>query len=69
MLPDDLPAGFALGGKKWDGVYVGRRMGADLVYAGIVPGRTLMGQARMRERTAGTANADRPERMRGARRV
>jgi bifunctional non-homologous end joining protein LigD len=28
-------AGFALGGKKCDGVHVGRRMGADLVYAGI----------------------------------
>ena len=40
---DNLPAGFALGGKKWDGVYVGRRKGADLVYAGIVPGCTLMG--------------------------
>jgi bifunctional non-homologous end joining protein LigD len=29
-------AGFALDGKKWDGIYVGRRKGADLVYAGEV---------------------------------
>ena len=29
-------AGFALDGKKWDGIYVGRRKGEDLVYAGKV---------------------------------
>ena len=29
-------AGFALDGTKWDGLYVGRRRGADLVYAGKV---------------------------------
>ena len=29
-------AGFALDGSKWDGLYVGRRKGADLVYAGKV---------------------------------
>jgi bifunctional non-homologous end joining protein LigD len=29
-------AGFALDGNKWDGLYVGRRKGADLVYAGKV---------------------------------
>jgi bifunctional non-homologous end joining protein LigD len=29
-------AGFALDGKKWDGLYIGRRKGADLVYAGKV---------------------------------
>jgi bifunctional non-homologous end joining protein LigD len=29
-------AGFALDGTKWDGLFVGRRMGADLVYAGKV---------------------------------
>jgi bifunctional non-homologous end joining protein LigD len=29
-----IVAGFALGGKKWDGIYVGRRMGVDLVCAG-----------------------------------
>nr|WP_249804376.1 MULTISPECIES: non-homologous end-joining DNA ligase [unclassified Bradyrhizobium] len=29
-------AGFALDGTKWDGLYVGRRKGADLVYAGKV---------------------------------
>jgi bifunctional non-homologous end joining protein LigD len=29
-------AGFALDGNKWDGIYVGRRKGADLVYAGKV---------------------------------
>jgi bifunctional non-homologous end joining protein LigD len=29
-------AGFALDGSKWDGLYVGRRKGKDLVYAGKV---------------------------------
>lgn len=29
-------AGFALDGSKWDGLYIGRRKGADLVYAGKV---------------------------------
>ena len=29
-------AGFALDGNKWDGIYVGRRKGNDLVYAGKV---------------------------------
>jgi bifunctional non-homologous end joining protein LigD len=29
-------AGFALDGEKWDGLYIGRRKGADLVYAGKV---------------------------------
>ncbi|MBR0755649.1 non-homologous end-joining DNA ligase [Bradyrhizobium jicamae] len=29
-------AGFALDGKEWDGIYVGRRKGDDLVYAGKV---------------------------------
>jgi bifunctional non-homologous end joining protein LigD len=29
-------AGFALDGKDWDGVYLGRHKGADLVYAGKV---------------------------------
>jgi len=29
-------AGFALDGSKWDGLYVGRRNGDDLVYAGKV---------------------------------
>jgi len=29
-------AGFALDGNKWDGIYVGRRKGKDLVYAGKV---------------------------------
>jgi bifunctional non-homologous end joining protein LigD len=32
---ETLP-GFALDGNKWDGLYVGRRKGADLVYAGKV---------------------------------
>ena len=27
-------AGFALDGKKWDGLYLGRRKGMDLIYAG-----------------------------------
>ena len=29
-------AGFALDGKKWDGIYLGRRKGKDLIYAGKV---------------------------------
>jgi bifunctional non-homologous end joining protein LigD len=29
-------AGFALDGKKWDGLYLGRRKGEELVYAGKV---------------------------------
>jgi bifunctional non-homologous end joining protein LigD len=29
-------AGFALDGEKWDGIYLGRRKGKDLVYAGKV---------------------------------
>jgi bifunctional non-homologous end joining protein LigD len=29
-------AGFALDGNEWDGIYVGRRKGEDLVYAGKV---------------------------------
>jgi bifunctional non-homologous end joining protein LigD len=29
-------AGFGLDGNKWDGLYIGRRKGADLVYAGKV---------------------------------
>jgi len=29
-------AGFALDGSKWDGIYVGRRKGNDLIYAGKV---------------------------------
>jgi bifunctional non-homologous end joining protein LigD len=29
-------AGFAINGAKWDGVYLGRRKGNDLIYAGKV---------------------------------
>jgi bifunctional non-homologous end joining protein LigD len=29
-------AGFAMDGKEWDGIYVGRRKGNDLIYAGKV---------------------------------
>jgi bifunctional non-homologous end joining protein LigD len=29
-------AGFALDGKKWDGIYLGRRKGKELIYAGKV---------------------------------
>ncbi len=29
-------AGFALDGNKWDDIYVGRRKGEDLIYAGKV---------------------------------
>jgi len=34
---ETLPiAGFALDGNKWDGIYIGRRKGKDLIYAGKV---------------------------------
>ena len=34
---ETLPiAGFALDGNKWDGLYIGRRKGTDLIYAGKV---------------------------------
>jgi bifunctional non-homologous end joining protein LigD len=34
---ETLPiAGFALDGKKWDGLYLGRHKGRDLIYAGKV---------------------------------
>ena len=29
-------AGFALDGKKWEGIYLGRRKGKELIYAGKV---------------------------------
>ena len=29
-------AGFALDGKDWDGIYLGRRKGKELIYAGKV---------------------------------
>jgi bifunctional non-homologous end joining protein LigD len=29
-------AGFALDGNKWDGLYIGRRKGSELIYAGKV---------------------------------
>jgi bifunctional non-homologous end joining protein LigD len=44
-------AGFALDGSKWDGLYVGRRKGKDLVYAGKVDhGFTKTTAANLRER-------------------
>jgi bifunctional non-homologous end joining protein LigD len=44
-------AGFALDGSKWDGLYVGRRKGKDLVYAGKVDhGFTKTSAADLRER-------------------
>jgi bifunctional non-homologous end joining protein LigD len=49
---ETLPiAGFALDGKKWDGIYVGRRKGKDLVYAGKVDhGFTPEDEADLRKR-------------------
>jgi bifunctional non-homologous end joining protein LigD len=44
-------AGFALDGSKWDGLYVGRRNGKDLIYAGKVDhGFTKSTAADLRER-------------------
>jgi bifunctional non-homologous end joining protein LigD len=49
---ETLPiAGFALDGNKWDGIYVGRRKGEDLVYAGKVDhGFTPEDEADLRKR-------------------
>jgi bifunctional non-homologous end joining protein LigD len=33
---DSDHAGYAIDKGKWDGIYVGRRKGADLIYAGKV---------------------------------
>jgi bifunctional non-homologous end joining protein LigD len=44
-------AGFALDGSKWDGIYVGRQKGKNLVYAGKVDhGFTKSSAADLRER-------------------
>src|SRR5438045_5472950 len=44
-------AGFALDGSKWDGIYVGRRKGKNLIYAGKVDhGFTRTSAAALRER-------------------
>ena len=44
-------AGFSLDGSKWDGLYVGRRKGKDLIYAGKVDhGFTKTSAADLRER-------------------
>jgi bifunctional non-homologous end joining protein LigD len=44
-------AGFALDGNEWDGIYVGRRKGEDLVYAGKVDhGFNKASAADLRER-------------------
>jgi bifunctional non-homologous end joining protein LigD len=46
-------AGFALDGSKWDGLYVGRRKGKDLIYAGKVDhGFTRTSAADLRDRLA-----------------
>jgi bifunctional non-homologous end joining protein LigD len=46
-------AGFALDGSKWDRLYVGRRKGKDLIYAGKVDhGLTQTSAADLRERLA-----------------
>ncbi|MFG3598269.1 non-homologous end-joining DNA ligase [Bradyrhizobium sp. RDI18] len=46
-------AGFALEGNKWDGIYVGRRKGKDLVYAGKVDhGFDKVSAANLRKRLA-----------------
>jgi bifunctional non-homologous end joining protein LigD len=44
-------AGFALDGSKWDGIYLGRRKGKDLIYAGKVDhGFDKVSVAELRER-------------------
>jgi bifunctional non-homologous end joining protein LigD len=49
---ETLPiAGFALDGSKWDGIYVGRLKGSDLVYAGKVDhGFDKRSEAELRKR-------------------
>jgi bifunctional non-homologous end joining protein LigD len=62
-------AGFALDGSKWDGLYLGRRKGDDLVYAGKVDhGFDKVSAADLRKRltplvrkTAGLREADRAQ--------
>jgi hypothetical protein len=43
-------AGFALDGNDWDGIYVGRRKGKDLVYAGKVDGFDKVSAGDLRKR-------------------
>jgi bifunctional non-homologous end joining protein LigD len=49
---ETLPiAGYALDGNKWDGIYIGRRKGKDLIYAGKVDhGFTPEDEAELRKR-------------------
>jgi bifunctional non-homologous end joining protein LigD len=62
-------AGFALDEEKWDGIYVGRRNGDDLVYAGKVDhgfdkglGRGLIGTVEAVDpQDAALCQADRPQ--------
>jgi hypothetical protein len=56
-------AGFALDGSKWDGLYVGRRKGDDLVYAGKVDhGFDKVSAANLRKRLEPLAGRRRPSR-------
>ena len=52
-------AGVALDGSKWDGLYVGRRKGDDLVYAGKVDPRPE--NAGVREASCAQGNLGRAE--------
>ena len=61
-------AGFALDGNEWDGIYVGRRKGKDLVYAGKVDhGFDKKSAADLRKRLTSLIRKTRPYSKRVAR--
>jgi bifunctional non-homologous end joining protein LigD len=51
-------AGFALDGNDWDGIYVGRRKGKDLVYAGKVDHGLRQGVSRRSPQAAHAADPE-----------
>ena len=53
-------AGFALDGKKWDGIYLGRRKGKELIYAGKVAAKAAHpGNAAIRQEDRAPGNMGR----------
>jgi bifunctional non-homologous end joining protein LigD len=67
---ETLPiAGFALDGNKWDGIYLGRRKGRDLIYAGKVDhGFDAEGATELRARLTPLIRKTQPYSMRIAHR-
>ena len=59
-------AGFALDGSKWDGLFVGRRKGDDLVYAGKVDhGFDKVSAADLRKRLEPLVRKTQPSKISG----